>query len=62
MSGLVPGVPAPTHQGLAWTLAALVGGVVVYGAGAALVGSTEVRGLYGMLRGRRGTLPPAAGG
>jgi putative peptidoglycan lipid II flippase len=61
MSGLVPGVPAPTHQGLVWTVVALVGGMVVYAAGAAALGSSEIRGLLGMLRRRPGTLPPAGG-
>jgi putative peptidoglycan lipid II flippase len=61
MSGLVPGVPGPAGHGLGWTVVALVGGVVVYGAGAAALGSTELRGLFGMLRRRRGTLPPAGG-
>jgi putative peptidoglycan lipid II flippase len=61
MSGLVPGVPAPTHRGLAWTVMALVGGMAVYAAGAAVLGSSEIRGLLGMLRRRPGTLPPAGG-
>jgi len=61
MSGLVPGVPAPTHRGLAWTVMALVGGMAVYAAGAAVLGSSEIRGLLGMLRRRPRTLPPAGG-
>jgi putative peptidoglycan lipid II flippase len=61
MSGLVPGVPAPTHRGLAWTVMALVGGMAVYAAGAAVLGSSEIRGLLGMLRRRSRTLPPARG-
>jgi len=51
----------PAGRGLGWTVVALVGGVAVYGAGAAALGSTELRGLFGMLRRRRGTLPPAGG-
>jgi APA family basic amino acid/polyamine antiporter len=39
----------------------LVGGIVVYAAGAAALGSSEIRGLLGMLRRRPGTLPPAGG-
>jgi hypothetical protein len=40
---------------------ALVGGMVVYAAGAVALGSSEIRGLLGMLRRRPGTLPPAGG-
>jgi putative peptidoglycan lipid II flippase len=59
MSGLVPGVPGPARHGLGWTVVALIGGVAVYGAAAAALGSTELRGLLGLLRRRGGTLPPA---
>jgi len=60
-SGLVPGVPGPARHGLGWTVVALIGGVAVYGAAAAALGSTELRGLLGLLRRRGGPLPPAGG-
>jgi putative peptidoglycan lipid II flippase len=62
MSGLVPGVPGPTGRGLGWMLVALVGGVALYAAAAAALGSSELRGLLGLVARRRGTLPPAGGG
>jgi putative peptidoglycan lipid II flippase len=59
MMGALPGVPALAGRGLAWMVLALVGGVLVYMAGALVLRSPELHALVSMLRRRGGTLPPA---
>lgn len=49
-------------RGAGWTLAALAGGVVVYGGAAAVLRAPELRSLLGMLKRRGQTLPSGGGG
>jgi putative peptidoglycan lipid II flippase len=50
VEGLLPAPPEPLGPGLGRVLLALVGGVVVYGAGAAAMRAPELAALRGMLR------------